>query len=388
MNLSHIYKFLFFYLTIILIVSCSDKTKFTIRGDVQHASGKTVYLEHVGIAKASVLDSVRLKGNGKFSFKQLRPESPDFYRLKLDNQLINFSVDSTETIVIHADISDFSQGYTVEGSDNCLQIKKLTLLQMRTKEDYSKLQKQFNEKQIPQEEYQKVQHDILKNYKDSAQVYIFSDPKSPVSYFALFQQIDGLLIFNPYDVQDNKLYRAVATSLNLFYPDAIRTKHLNELTLNSIKVLNSQRHVPREINVEEKDVVSYFEIVLSDLSGTERKLSDLVKTEKVILVDFTAYQTEYSSRHNMDLDEVYEKYKNKGLEIFQVSLDTDLHFWKNVAVNLPWICVRDPQSVYSQVAATYFVKNLPTAFIINKKGEIVKRIENYKNLESEIKSFF
>ena len=44
------------------------------------------------------LDSIKLKGDGSFSFKQLRPESPEFYRLRVEDKVINFSVDSTETV--------------------------------------------------------------------------------------------------------------------------------------------------------------------------------------------------------------------------------------------------------------------------------------------------
>ncbi|MDD4661572.1 MAG: hypothetical protein PHF73_13095, partial [Massilibacteroides sp.] len=58
----------------------------------------------------------------------------------------------------------------------------------------------------------------------------------------------------------------------------------------------------------------------------------------------------------------------------------------NVASKLPWICVRDPQSVYSQIAALYNVKQLPALFILDKKGNLVKRVEDLKTLESDIKS--
>jgi len=67
-------------------------------------------------------------------------------------------------------------------------------------------------------------------------------------------------------------------------------------------------------------------------------------------------------------------------------LDTDEHFWKNAAVNLPWTCVRDPQSVNSEIAAKYNVSKIPTGFIINRKGEIVKRVEDYTELENDIVS--
>ena len=80
------------------------------------------------------------------------------------------------------------------------------------------------------------------------------------------------------------------------------------------------------------------------------------------------------------------RYHDKGLEIYQISLDSDLHFWKNAASNLPWTCVRDPQSVYSQTAALYNVKQLPAIFILDRKGNLVKRVDDVKKLEADIKS--
>ena len=52
-----------------------------------------LYLEASGLEGIVPLDSVKLKGEGTFKFKQPRPESPEFYRLRVDNKVINFSVD-------------------------------------------------------------------------------------------------------------------------------------------------------------------------------------------------------------------------------------------------------------------------------------------------------
>ena len=88
----------------------------------------------------------------------------------------------------------------------------------------------------------------------------------------------------------------------------------------------------------------------------------------------------------MKLGELYEKYTPQGFKIYQISLDTDVHFWMNVATKLPWTCVRDPQSVYSQTAALYNVKQLPAIFILDKKGNLVKRVEDIKTLDADLKS--
>jgi len=82
---------------------------------------------------------------------------------------------------------------------------------------------------------------------------------------------------------------------------------------------------------------------------------------------------EWSPALNMEFGDLYTRYHDKGLEIYQISLDSDLHFWKNAASNLPWACVRDPQSVYSQTAALYNVKQLPAIFILDRKGNLQGR---------------
>ena len=116
-------KVTFAALAALTITACSSGPKFQVNGDVSGADGKMLYLEASGLEGIVPLDSVKLKGEGTFSFKQPRPESPEFYRLRIDDKIINFSVDSIETIQIKAPYVDFSTTYTVEGSENSNKIK-------------------------------------------------------------------------------------------------------------------------------------------------------------------------------------------------------------------------------------------------------------------------
>ena len=118
-------KVTFAALAALTITACSSGPKFQVNGDVSGADGKMLYLEASGLEGIVPLDSVKLKGEGTFSFKQPRPESPEFYRLRIDDKIINFSVDSIETIQIKAPYVDFSTTYTVEGSENSNKIKEL-----------------------------------------------------------------------------------------------------------------------------------------------------------------------------------------------------------------------------------------------------------------------
>lgn len=366
-----------------LFTACKKNSDFTVEGVVSGADGQMMYLENVGVSTVELMDSVKLTAAGKFSFTKPRPAFPDFYRLRLNNQLINFSVDSTETISFVADAGTFATSYSVEGSENCKAIKNITLAQLDANQAIHRLRKESESGLLADSVYSRQVLEAAEAYKDVARKYIYSAPMSAAAYFALFQQIDGLLFFDLYDKNDSKAYGAVATSFDHYYPESPRAKHLYNLALQSIKVIRSQR--PMDLDKVEKKEVSFLDIELPDVHGENTKLSS-VATGKVVLINFTAYMSEWSPALNMEFGDLYTRYHDKGLEIYQISLDSDLHFWKNAASNLPWACVRDPQSVYSQTAALYNVKQLPAIFILDRKGNLVKRVDDVKKLEADIKS--
>lgn len=370
-------------LCMFLFSACNNSSDFTVKGVVAGADGQLMYLENVGISNVVTLDSIKLAPGGKFKFTEKRPEYPDFYRLRLNNQLINFAVDSTETISFVAYAGTFATSYSVEGSENSKAIKAITLAQLDANQAISRLRKEYEDKMISDTTYRTKVLAAADAYKEVARKYIYSAPMSTAAYFALFQQIDGLLFFDLYDRKDVKAYGAVATSYDHAYPESPRSKHLYNLTLQSMKVLRAQRPVDYS-NVETKEI-SFLDIELPDVRGEVVKLST-VAPGKVVLINFTAYQTEWSPALNMALGELYTKYHDQGLEIYQVSLDSDFHFWRNGASNLPWVTVRDPQSVYSQVAGLYNVKQLPALFILDRKGNLVKRVEDVKKLETDVKA--
>ena len=370
-------------LCMFFLSACNNSSDFTVKGVVAGADGQLMYLENVGISNVVTLDSIKLAPGGKFKFTEKRPEYPDFYRLRLNNQLINFAVDSTETISFVADAGTFATSYSVEGSENSKAIKAISLAQLDANQAISRLQMEYEDKMISDTTCRMKVLAAADAYKEVARKYIYSAPMSTAAYFALFQQIDGLLFFDLYDRKDVKAYGAVATSYNHTYPESPRSKHLYNLTLQSMKVLRAQRPVDYS-NVETKEI-SFLDIELPDVRGEVVKLST-VAPGKVVLINFTAYQTEWSPALNMALGELYTKYHDQGLEIYQVSLDSDFHFWRNGASNLPWVTVHDPQSVYSQVAGLYNVKQLPALFILDRKGNLVKRVEDVKKLEADVKA--
>lgn len=365
----------------ISFTSCTHNSEFTVKGVVSGTDGQTMYLENVGVGSVETLDSIKLTATGKFKFTQARPDYPDFYRFRLNNQLINFSIDSIETLIFSADAGTFATSYTVEGSENAKAIKNITLAQLDANQAIGRLRKEYESKLIADTTYRSSILETAEAYKEVARKYIYSVPMSAAAYFALFQQIDGLLFFDLYDKEDSKAYAAVATSFDHYYPESARSKHLHNLALQSIKIIRGQRALDMdEINIQE---VNFLDIALPNIRSEVVTLSSVAEN-KAVLINFTVYQSEWSPALNMAFGELYTQYHNKGLEIYQVSLDTDTHFWRNVATNLPWITVLDPESVYSQAAALYNVRQLPGIFLLDKQGNMVKRIEDIETMEKDV----
>ena len=360
--------------------------KFEVEGHITDAKGKTLYLEASGLDGIQIIDSVKLKDNGSFSFKETKPESPEFYRLRVDDKVINFSVDSTETIVFNAPYGEFTTGYSVDGSANSQNIKELTLKQVELQGKVNALLATMRSNQIAYPAFEDSLATLLKNYKDDVKMnYIFNNPQSASAYFALFQKLNDYLIFDPLNSKDDvKCFAAVATSLNHYHPHANRSKNLYNIVIKGMKNTRTPQQQVVELPEEVFNETGLIDINLRDMKGNSRKLSDL--KGKVVLLDFTVYQTQTGAPHNLMLRELYNKYADQGLEIYQVSLDADEHFWKTSADNLPWVCVRDGNGVYSTNAAVYNIQQVPTYFLINRKNELSAREEEIKDLDSAIKS--
>ena len=365
--------------------ACSSGPQFKVTGKVDGADGKMLYLEASALEGIVPLDSVKLKADGTFSFESSRPASPEFYRLRVDDKVINLAVDSTETLTVTAPYATFATGYQVTGSPDCEKIKQLTLLQAKLQADADRLAEDAQARRIGMDVYQQRLSALLKKYKDEVKInYIFAAPNTTAAYFALFQKLNNYLIFDPLNSKDDvKCFAAVATSLNNRYPDADRTKNLYNIVIKGMKNTRTPQQTVVEIPEENVQETGVIDINLRDLRGAAHKLTDL--KGKVVLLDFTVYQSAVSASHNYMLRDLYDKYAKQGLEIYQVSLDADEHYWKTIASNLPWICVRDAAGVYSSVVSLYGVQSLPSVFLINRDNELRARGETIKDLEAAVK---
>lgn len=372
-------------LAAIALSACNSEPQFKVEGEVTGADGKTLYLEASALEGIVPMDSIQLKGNGRFAFEGNRPQSPEFYRLRIEDKIINFSVDSTETLSFKTGYENFATSYTVEGSPNSQKIKELSLMQLQLQSKTDALTKAMQNHTIGVNVYQDSLQSMIQRYKDDVKVrYIFSAPNTAAAYFALFQKLNGYLIFDPLNSRDDiKCFAAVATSLNNFYPHANRSKNLYNIVIKGMKNTREpqQTTIAPQIEVHETGVI---DIELRDMKGNVHKLTEL--KGKVVALDFTIYQTAVSASRNYLLRELYDKYAARGLEIYQVSLDADEHYWKTTADNLPWICVRDASGIYSSLVSTYNIQNIPTLYLINRNNELSGKVDDLSKLETEIKA--
>ena len=364
------------------ISSCSNK-KFNVEGQITNAADSVLYFENVGLEGITILDSMKLSDKGDFSFSEEGPSAPEFYRLRIYDQIINVSIDSTETVTIKAQYPQMATNYEVSGSDNCQKIKELALRQISLHKWAMAIQENTA---LSVDEANDSIMKIIDIYKQDIKAnYIFKEPMKAYSYFALFQTLGNWLLFNPRNnKEDIKVFAAVATSWDTYYPHAERGQNLHNIAIEGMKNMRITEGAREQaIDASKIEEAGVLDIALQDNHGQVRHLTDL--KGKVVLLDFHIFATNESPARILLLRELYNKYAPQGFEIYQVSLDPDEHFWKQQTAALPWISVRDEDGINSQRIMLYNIQSVPDYFIIDRGNNLIKRAEQMKDLEAEIK---
>lgn len=370
-----------FVVGITLLMSGCGKEMFHVEGAIGNAKDSILYFEHNGLTGFTTVDSVKLDAKGAFSFASDKVNNPEFYRLRIAGQIINIAIDSTETVKVDAKYPQMATDYSVNGSYENEKIKQLALKQINLQ---AQCQALYSEQ--PQAADSLVQQ-LIQAYKyDVSHNYIFKEPMKAYSYFALFQYIvvnnEARLIFNPtVDPEDNKVFGAVATSWDTYFPNSERGQNLHNITIkgmrdNRIAAANKQNI---QIEAEETGVI---DLPLRDNKGNMHHLTDL--KGKVVLLNFHAFSLPDSPEYIMQMRELYDKYHAKGLEIYMVSLDENEHFWKESVATLPWINVYDNTGISE--AYTSAATATPIIYLIDRSNTVVRNPAQIKNLPKEIEA--
>ncbi|MBR4536403.1 MAG: AhpC/TSA family protein [Bacteroidales bacterium] len=131
------------------------------------------------------------------------------------------------------------------------------------------------------------------------------------------------------------------------------------------------------------------DLAFPDPDGNIRKLSDL--RGKVVLLDFWASWCRPCRGENPHVVAMYQKYHDKGFEVFSVSLDRDKESWKRAiaADGLVWPNhVSDLKYWSSEAARTYGVSSIPSTFLLDQNGRIIAKNLRGEALSNALKQLF
>lgn len=377
-------KTLFILFALVLLCTCKQEKKFCIEGDISGADSLMLYLEHLTLGEGAVaIDSVRLKGDGTFRFEKTAATSPEFYRLRIGGGGINLVVDSTETVRVKADMKDLSFGYEVEGSGTCDTIR---LLCLKLADLERKARRIAADRNFTIQERDSLIDGLVEQYKTDVKRDIMHNHfDKSYSYYACFQTLGTSLVFDPmHNKSDLTWMHAIANAWNEKYPSSPRTQNLCNIVQECRRSQAKPQQIVLDIDGEKVRELGIIDMTFPDINGQERTLSDL--RGHVVLLDFTAFTMDGSTERTLLLREIYDKYHDRGFEIYQVSLDPSQHLWKQRSEALPWVSVYCEEGLESDMLTLYNVTHLPSYFLIDRNCDLQARWEDIPDLEQAIEA--
>jgi peroxiredoxin len=127
------------------------------------------------------------------------------------------------------------------------------------------------------------------------------------------------------------------------------------------------------------------EIVSKNPDGKTIALSTLIG-KKVLMVYFWASWCEGCETENPNIIRIYNKFKERGFDIYAVSLDSDKTEWLTAISKhkFTWTNVSDLKEWESEAVKTYNVNRTPAIYLLDKEGRIVAKNLRGKELEMNV----
>ena len=359
-----------FYLLIVVfaLFACGKKTNFSISGQLDGGSGKTIYFNKLLISNPLSPDSVKLDKEGKFKFKG-STSTPTFYLLKLSkNSFVTLLVDSTENVKVTGSYKNFTRDYKVTGSVGSEKLHDMDNHFTIAKFQVDSLRKLYNSlRNDPLAEAKKAElntryNGIVTDHSNYVTAFVKANPFSLVSVYALYQKWDE----NNFVINDFPTMKMAASALYSVYPKNEQVIALYNNTLQLVKNENSKKLAA----VLDEKAVNSPNIILPDANGHNKELWAL--HGKYVLLHFWSAKDRASRIVNPVLSEIYNKFKNRGFEIFMVSVDNDRIAWTSAIAEdrLSCINVGDMKGSF-QAVTNYNVQELPFNYLLDKEGRII-----------------
>jgi peroxiredoxin len=375
-------------LPILLLGACSQKDVVKVEGKIDNAQGKTIYFDRLNTSGIESLDSLKLGEDGAFSFKT-NDTLPEFYLLRLSNgKLITLLGEAQEKIIVNSQADDMGDKYSVEGSKGSLLVKQLNDKLNETKSKLASIRKDLEEKKMDPN-YSSISQNLLADYIETLQSqrdfsidFIMKNATSLASYMALYQKIDDQT-FTLNQNDDINFVKIVASSMKAIYPTHQYTK---AILGNYAELEKKMTNLKISKLIDEKGS-NFPDISLPNSQGKEVNLSSL--KGKFIILSYWASQNAASRKQNKTLKKVYNKYQNKGLEIYQVSVDKDAKLWNKAIAQdqLNWTNVCDVKTGSAIATQLYNIQKIPSNYLIDQSGEIVGKNLFGLALEEKIEQY-
>ena len=149
----------------------------------------------------------------------------------------------------------------------------------------------------------------------------------------------------------------------------------------SVKIL-SKPLLLQETMVGER----FIDIKAQSPDGKRVALSNYVGKGKVVLIDFWASWCPPCRRDMPFIVSLYEKYKEQGLEVVGVSLDSDKKAWTDFIqkTNMTWVQMSDFKKWDSPAIENYNVQSIPYTVLVDREGIIQAEYLSGLDLEEKI----
>lgn len=372
--LSLIGEFLFF-------ISCTNHQRWTLKGEIEGAPGEKVVLVEMLPNESLRVDSAVADDSGKFKIQATLPSTDRIYRLEVGNESFLFATDvATRTLEFKSRLGRLSSFLAwSHPSPSNLAIQELSELERSVGDSISWFEKSFRENRSTIEEYQTNAFRQIERYKNRGRYYIEKRPASIEAFFALFLQRNGSVYFDPYTLEDGRLYAIVATAFTNETPDSPYTPEVKRM-LSIFKSYQKQLKKAKDLasTVEKEGEVKTFPpIELQSLSHGRVSMEDLAAKHQSVLLVFHSFSWEDSPRLVQRMTDLYPQWLAVGGEIFMISMDNDLQFWSESAHRLPWVNAIDPSLKHFSL---YNINQIPSFFLI-RGGELIKAKKSWHNIQ-------
>jgi len=358
-------RILLFFAALGLLAACDKTPVAQISATIENAKDSSVVLQKLNYNRLAVVDTIKTDASGRFNYKvKLTGNDPYFYYIYLGGSPVASMIlrpSDKVTITVPA-----SGQFTITGSEESTLFQEVNSAFSEAAAEMAAISETVTD-DTPEAVIHEVNTRLSKcyvDYKRQAIKYVVTHPKSITSAVVLFQKFsDDLPVFG--QQTDAVLFKNTLDSLTLVYPKSEYVLALRDA------VDARQRELEFSSRFGDVDVISFPDLVMPDMDGETQMLSD--QKGKVLILSFWSVgQTEHKM-FNVDLMDIYQKYHDRGLEIYQVSLDVDKPSWAATVSSqgLPWINVNDGLGVQSPAVISYNVTKIPTMFVFDRSGDIV-----------------